>query len=60
VWFDWRRRQHRVVRTTYYWRELQGASTLLHFAVTDGEALYELIYNTKDLHWLLHGIESAG
>jgi hypothetical protein len=59
VWFDWHRRQHRIVQTTYSWQEKKGDTTLLHFSVTDGEALYELVYNTKDQTWLLNGIEVA-
>ena len=59
VWFDWRQRQHRIIQTTYQWQEKSGDTTLLHFSVTDGEALYELIYNTKDQNWLLHGVEVA-
>jgi hypothetical protein len=58
VWFDWHRRQHRIVQTTYSWQEKKGDTTLLHFSVTDGEALYELVYNTKDQTWLLNGIEA--
>jgi hypothetical protein len=57
VWFDWRRRQHRVLETTYIWKEQVGDTVLLHFSVTDGGALYELIYDTADQNWTLHGIE---
>ncbi len=60
VWFDWRRRQHRIVETTYRWEEKQGNLLLLHFAVTDGEALYELVYNTQEQQWLLNFREPAG
>ena len=58
VWFDWRRRQHRVLETTYSWQEQVGETIFLHFAVTDGGALYELVYNTKDQNWRLEGIEA--
>ena len=57
VWFDWRHRKHTILETTYHWREQAGVATLLHFAVTDGEALYDLVYNTLDQSWLLNGIE---
>jgi hypothetical protein len=57
VWFDWHNRKHTILETTYYWKEQAGAATLLHFAVTDGEALYDLVYNTLDQSWLLNGIE---
>ena len=48
VWFDWRRRQHRVLETTYSWQERVEDTVLLHFSVTDGDTLYDLVYNTKD------------
>ncbi len=59
VWFDWHRRQHKIVQTTSLWKERQGDATLLHFSVTDGEALYELIYNTREQNWMLNGVEAA-
>ena len=57
VWFDWRRRQHRVLETTYSWREQVGDVIFLHFSVTDGGTLYELVYNTADQSWRLEGVE---
>ena len=57
VWFEWRHRKHTILETTYHWQERVGAATLQHFAVTDGEALYDLVYNTLDQSWLLNGIE---
>lgn len=57
VWFELNRRQHKITETTYHWKEQVGAATLLHYAVTDGDALYELIYNSQDQSWLLNGIE---
>lgn len=57
VWFDWHNRKHTILETTYHWKEQTGAVTLLHFSVTDGEALYDLVYNTLDQSWLLNGIE---
>lgn len=58
VWFDWHNRKHAILETTYHWKEQAGAATLLHFAVTDGDALYDLVYNTLDQSWLLNGIEA--
>lgn len=31
--------------------------TLMHYSVTDGETLYDLVYNTTEQSWLLNGIE---
>lgn len=58
VWFDWHNRKHTILETCYSWEETSGNTTLLHFSVRDGEALYELIYNTKEQSWLLDGIEA--
>jgi hypothetical protein len=58
VWFDWHNRKHTILETTYHWKEQVGATTLLHFSVTDGEALYDLVYNTTEQSWLLNGIEA--
>lgn len=57
VWFDWHNRKHSIVETCYFWKEKVGDTTLFHFTVRDEEALYELIYNTKEQSWLLDGIE---
>jgi hypothetical protein len=57
VWFEWRRRKHTILETTYFWREKAGDVLLLHFSVSDGEAMFELIYNTAEQSWILNGIE---
>lgn len=57
VWFDWKRRKHAILEVTYHWRQNQGADVLLHYAVTDGSALYELIYNATRQVWVLESID---
>jgi hypothetical protein len=57
VWFDWRRRQHKILETSYFWKEQVGDTVLLHFSVTDGGALFELVYDTREQLWRLQGIE---
>ena len=45
VWFELNQRQHRITRTTYFWKDRVGDTPLLHFAVvTEDNALYELVY----------------
>lgn len=56
VWFDWRRRKHDIREITYHWRHREGSDLILHYAVTDGTALYELIYNATQQVWMLHGV----
>ena len=53
VWFERNRRQYKVVQTTYSWRDRVGDVPLYHFTVTDGEALFELIYNPLQGSWTL-------
>jgi hypothetical protein len=58
VWFEWNRMKHTVMETTYSWQEKTGETTLLHFAVANGEDLFELVYNTGNQNWILYGIET--
>ena len=55
VWFELNRRQHRIARTTYYWKDRVGDAPLLHWAVvTEDDALYELVFNALDQSWVLY------
>jgi hypothetical protein len=58
VWFDWRRKKHEVREITYTWHERQGATTTIHFTVTAGGALYELVFDTERQRWMLAGLEA--
>lgn len=58
VWFELNRRQHKVAATTYHWKDSVGNIPLLHYAVTDGEALYELVFNPVEQSWTLQGLQS--
>ena len=59
VWFEWRRRKHTVAETTYQWSDCHGAETCLHFSVSEGEALYELVYYTTAQVWRLVQLQAA-
>jgi hypothetical protein len=54
VWFELDRRKHTLQEPSYRWQNRVGEAMLLHFMVSDGEALYELIYNPADQSWTLH------
>ena len=55
VWFELNRKQHRIARTTYFWKDRVGDAPLLHFAVVDEEdALFELVFNSLDQSWSLY------
>ena len=57
VWFDWQRKKYSVSEITYRWQEQSGETKMLHFTVSDGQDLFELIYDTDRLIWILAGIE---
>ncbi|PLY00979.1 MAG: hypothetical protein C0622_07860 [Desulfuromonas sp.] len=58
VWFDLNRRQHRVQQVTNSWRERRGQNVLIYFHVSDGGALYELVYDLAAGRWRLEQIEA--
>lgn len=57
VWFEWRRQKHAVTETSYFWKDCYGDATRLHFAVSDGSNLFELMFDTSNQNWTLEGIE---
>lgn len=57
VWFDLHRRQHRIQEITNSWQERRGQKLLIYFHVTDGGALYELVYSPLDRSWRLEQVE---
>jgi len=56
-WFELSRRKIDIKEVTLFWKDRNGEVTLLHFAVTDGEANYELVYNTTFQSWSLNSIQ---
>lgn len=54
VWFELNRKQHRIIETTYHWQDRIGETRYLHYMVTDGEGLYELIFNPHDQVWAIN------
>lgn len=58
VWFDWNRKKHTVAEVTYTWKSRDGNVAVLHFAVSDGTALYELAYDTARQAWTLNCIDT--
>ncbi len=59
VWFDWGRRKYEVRKITYSWRERVGDVTLLHFAVSDGANLFEIVYDVEGQEWYLAAADDA-
>lgn len=58
VKFKWAGRVVKVAEITYVWRSKEGRKEIFHFALTDGSALYELIYDTETLLWRLENLEA--
>ena len=56
-WFELNRRKIEIKEMTYFWKDRFGEILLLHFAVTDGEANYELVFNTTYQTWSLNSIQ---
>lgn len=55
VWFELNRKQHKITRTTYFWKDRVGDAPLLHFAVMDEEnSLFELVFNTLEQTWVVY------
>ncbi|KAB0669047.1 hypothetical protein F6V30_14530 [Oryzomonas sagensis] len=57
-WFELNNRKHEVKLTTYAWRDRVGETLLMHYAVSDGETLFELVYNTHDQIWSLNALQA--
>ena len=54
VWFTWNGREIRVREITFTWKTREGGPSMLHFSVTDGQGLYEIIYNTETFQWRIN------
>ncbi len=55
IWFELNRKQHKIARTTYFWKDRVGEAPLLHFAVVDeDDSLFELVFNALDQSWMLY------
>ena len=57
VKFFWKNREYIVKSITYIWSSRRGNETICHFAVTDGNNLYELAYESEKLTWSLESVE---
>ncbi|MFZ3209445.1 MAG: hypothetical protein WA140_11545 [Geobacteraceae bacterium] len=58
IWFDWKRQKHEVKEVTCHWQHRTGNDLILHYSVTDGTALYELVYNSTRQIWVLESIDA--
>jgi len=57
VKFRWRGRLYAIREVTHSWSTMDGASSILHFSVTDGQTLFELAYNRASLRWSIEASE---
>jgi len=58
VRFKWSGKLREVKDITYSWTTREGQSSIYHFSVTDGNALYELSFNVTSLLWRLENLEA--
>jgi hypothetical protein len=54
--FFWQNREYRVQEITYVWREAIGDAMLYHFAVTEGDNVFELCFNNTTMEWTLANV----
>lgn len=55
--FLWHGRRYTVSEVTSMWTDLEGQFRRYYYAVTtDAPNLYEIYFQTKDLHWTLSKI----
>jgi hypothetical protein len=57
VKFRWRGRLYVITEVTHTWSSRHGASTILHYAATDGATLFELAYNQSTMRWSIEASE---
>ena len=60
VWFEAQGQQVRIEKVCYRWSYMEGAATILNFAVWDGEQAWELAYNVKAGRWMLREKMGSG
>jgi hypothetical protein len=56
--FLWRNREYYVEEITYVWREAIGDALVYHFAVTQGDNVFELCFNNSTMDWVLANVAS--
>ncbi len=58
VKFRWSGRLFEVKEVTYTWKARDGQREIYHFSVSDGQALYELTFDTGSLRWTVENLEA--
>ncbi len=56
--FQWSGKSFDVQEITYSWKTKEGHNSLYHFSVTNGGALYELIFDATSLLWRIENLEA--
>jgi hypothetical protein len=57
IWFTWNGREIRIRTIAFTWKTREGSASILHFSVTDGQSLYEIVYNAQTFQWRITGTE---
>jgi hypothetical protein len=59
AWFLWQGRRYDHCRVTMRWQTTEGASAILHLAVSDGSTVFELTMNHRTLAWRLAAVDEG-
>ena len=57
VKFKWQGRVYPVKEITHTWFSSDGLARSVHFAISDGIALFELAYDTVSMSWTLESVD---
>ncbi|MCM8769128.1 MAG: hypothetical protein NC911_05570 [Candidatus Omnitrophica bacterium] len=55
-WFVWKGRRVEVVKTTFAWKNRRGEKNLHHFALSNGQEVFEVSFCPEDLSWYLERV----
>lgn len=58
--FVWNGRMHKIAGVTGRWATSEGQYRVYHFSVvSDTDAYYEIEMNTRNMEWLLRGVDAG-
>ena len=58
-WFLWNGRKIVVKQITQSWEERESGRKIRHFAVYDGQSVFNIIFDPEKLRWTLAGISDG-
>ncbi|HOJ39151.1 MAG TPA: hypothetical protein PKX93_06770 [bacterium] len=52
-WFIWKGKRRDAVNTTFFWKSYRGEKRIYHFALSNGQEVFEISFCPEDLSWYL-------